>query len=153
MSLAIEQAWRGVKTGDGGPFGACIVKTPSLTVISKAHNTVLKDNDPTAHAEINAIRQACHRENSYWLKDCILFTTCEPCPMCLGAIYWARIPVVYFSCSRKQAADVGFDDNFIYEQFALPPEQRDIKFITLKNPQNALEVMQYWNSLNSKKVY
>jgi len=153
MSLAIAQAWQGVKNGEGGPFGACIIETTTFKVVSQAHNTVLKDNDPSAHAEINAIRQACRKKNSYWLEDCVLFTTCEPCPMCLGAIYWSRIPVVYFGCSRQEASDAGFDDKFIYEQIFLPIEQRSIKFISSKDTQNCLEVMLYWKSLNSKKVY
>ncbi len=153
MSVAIEQAWQAVRTGQGGPFGACIVDASSLEIVAKAHNSVLRDNDPSAHAEINAIRFACKSKGSFWLEDCILFSTCEPCPMCLGTIYWSRISAVYFDCSREDAADAGFDDSFIYEQIGLPFEQRKIKFVGLKNSQKSLDVMKYWKSLESKKVY
>ncbi len=153
MSVAIEQAWLAVKTKQGGPFGACIVDIKTHEIISKAHNTVLADNDPTGHAEINVIRKASQKKHTYWLTDCILFSTCEPCPMCLGAIYWARIPIVYFDCSRKDAADAGFDDSVIYEQISLPPERRKIKFFTSTDNKKSLEVMLYWKSLYSEKVY
>ncbi len=153
MSVAIEQAWQAVREGHGGPFGACVVEISGMEIISKSHNTVLLSKDPTAHAEINAIRKAAEYKKHYWLDDCILFSTCEPCPMCLGAIYWARLSAVYFDCSREDAADAGFDDSFIYEQISLPIDKRKIKFIASQDNSRSLEVMAYWKSLQTKKMY
>ena len=108
----------------GGPFGAVIVRKGE--VVAKAGNSVTLDNDPTAHAEINAIHKACKILNHFELKDCILYSSCEPCPMCLGAIYWARLGAVYFAASREDAEDAGFDDSYIYRELNAPPEKRVI---------------------------
>lgn len=112
MALAVEEARRGVEAGHGGPFGAVIVRNGE--VVARAHNTVLLTKDPTAHAEINAIREASQRLGRFDLGDCVLFTTCEPCPMCLSAILWARIPEVYEGATRRDAAEAGFDDEAFY---------------------------------------
>jgi guanine deaminase len=121
---AVRLAENNVKTGHGGPFGALVVRNDE--VIATGVNEVTRLNDPTAHAEVMAIRQACAKLGSYQLHDCELYTSCEPCPMCLGAIYWAHFKGYYFACTRDSAATAGFDDAFIYEQLHLKPESRTI---------------------------
>ena len=106
----------------GGPFGAVIVKDGKI--IATSGNTVTLDNDPTAHAEVSAIRAACAELGTFDLSGCEIFTSCEPCPMCLGAIYWAHLDKIYYGCSKKDAADAGFDDSMIYDELALPMEGR-----------------------------
>jgi guanine deaminase len=112
MQAAIEEAHTGVRQNDGGPFGAVIVK--NLEIIARGHNQVIKTHDPTAHAEIVAIRQATHLLKRFDLSDCEIYTTCEPCPMCFAAIHWAKMKKLYYGCTRKDAAAIGFDDEFIY---------------------------------------
>jgi len=129
MELAIQIAHENVIRSRGGPFGAVVVKNGE--VIGSAGNEVTSLNDPTAHAEILAIRRACQRLGSFQLTDCEIYTSCEPCPMCIGAIYWARPKAVYYACTREDAARAGFDDQFIYEQLALPVEQRRIPMAKL----------------------
>ncbi len=129
MQLAIDLATHNVESGKGGPFGAIIVKDGAI--ISKACNSVTSTNDPTAHAEVNAIREACNKLHTFDLAGCELYTSCEPCPMCLAAIYWARIDKVYVSANQHDAAEAGFDDAFLYTEFALPKEKRSIQPITL----------------------
>jgi guanine deaminase len=128
MLEAIRLAVENVKNG-GGPFAALVVKDGA--VIGSGVNQVTSTNDPTAHAEVVAIRSACRKLNSFELRDCEIYTTCEPCPMCLGATYWARPARVYYCSTRADAARVGFDDAFIYDQLELPPSQRAIPFIPL----------------------
>ena len=113
MEKANDLAEKNLKTNAGGPFGACIVKDNKI--IGKGNNTVLKDNDPTAHAEINAIRDACRKLNTYDLSGCTIYTTCYPCPMCLSAIIWANIDKVYYGNTKEDAEDIGFRDDFIYD--------------------------------------
>ncbi len=113
MKKAIVEAYVGINSEDGGPFGAIIVKDGQ--VIATGHNEVVANQDPTAHAEIVAIRKACKILNRFDLSDCSLYTTCEPCPMCYGAIHWARIPVVRYGATRDDAADIGFDDRLLYD--------------------------------------
>lgn len=113
MQAAIDESKKGVRNNHGGPFGAVIVR--SGKIVAKAHNTVLLSKDPTSHAEINAIRQASRKRGSFDLSGCELYTTCEPCPMCLAAIYWARIDKMYYGCTRDDAAKIGFDDARFYE--------------------------------------
>ena len=125
MELAIESAQEGINEEHGGPFGACVVHNGE--VVSVAHNTVLKDKDPSCHAEINAIRQACQHLGTHVLKDCELYTTAEPCPMCLAAIYWARIPKVYVGVDRNTAARYGFDDAFFYEELEKHSDEREVE--------------------------
>jgi tRNA(Arg) A34 adenosine deaminase TadA len=124
MKAAIELALAGVKSGKGGPFGAVIVKDGQI--IARGMNCVPSSLDPTAHAEVVAIRDACKKLKNFRLDDCELYTSCEPCPMCLAAIYWARIPKVYYAGTRADAAEVGFDDSLIYDEVALPIEERSL---------------------------
>jgi len=125
MQLAIDLAKDNVKKGFGGPFGAVIVKNGE--VIAQAANSVTSTNDPTAHAEVNAIRQACKKLNTFNLSGCEIYASCEPCPMCLSAIYWARIDKVYVAATKKDAADAGFDDEFIYKELDLPENKRQLR--------------------------
>ena len=129
MREAIRLAEEGMHGGRGGPFGCVIVRRGEL--VGRGNNRVTSLNDPTAHAEITAIRDACTRLGTFQLSDCELYTSCEPCPMCLAAIYWARIPVVYYANTRADAAAIGFDDDFIYQQIPLPPEQRRLAMRSL----------------------
>ncbi len=124
MKEAIELAIENVKTGKGGPFGALIVKNGVL--VASGTNLVTSTNDPTAHAEIVAIREACRALESFQLSGCELYTSCEPCPMCLSAMYWARPDRFFYAASREDAARGGFDDAFIYEEVTLPPDRRTI---------------------------
>ena len=114
MKLANECAEHGVSSGEGGPFGAVITDKDG-NIIAKGNNMVLKNNDPTAHAEVTVIREACKKLGTYDLSGCILYTSCEPCPMCLSAIIWANIKEVYYACTREDAGEIGFRDDVIYE--------------------------------------
>lgn len=124
LKLAIQLAEDNVKMGNGGPFGCVIVRKGEI--VATAVNSVTSSNDPTAHAEVKAIRKSCEKLNTYQLKECTIYSSCEPCPMCLGAIYWARPQAVYFAASRFDAADAGFDDEFIYREIAASFESRQI---------------------------
>lgn len=132
LNMAINLAKKSAKKNLGGPFGAVIVKGGK--VIAKAHNTVVPDSDPTAHAEINAIRKACKKLKNFELKGCTIYASAEPCPMCLGAIYWTRLKAIYYAADRKLSAKVGFDDTFIYQEFARPKNKRKIKIIKVDLP-------------------
>ncbi|WP_409304144.1 nucleoside deaminase [Peribacillus sp. SCS-155] len=125
MEMAIEAALDNVETSHGGPFGAVVVKDG--TIIAYGRNEVTAANDPTAHAEVQAIREACQKLNTFQLTDCEIYTSCEPCPMCIGAIYWARPKAVYYACTKEEAGHIGFDDDFIYKELSLPMERRSIK--------------------------
>ena len=133
LVMAFEVALQGVESGAGGPFGAVVVRGDD--VLASAHNQVVATNDPTAHAEIGAIRAACAVLNSFQLDDCELYASCEPCPMCLGAIYWARPAAVFFSATRNDAAQAGFDDAYVYEEIALPPEARTLPMTRVVHPE------------------
>ena len=122
LALAVEEALRGVAEGAGGPFGAVVVKDGE--VIATGRNEVTSTNDPTAHAEVVAIRAACRALGSFQLTDCDLYASCEPCPMCLGAIYWARPRAVFYAATRSDAAAAGFDDAFLYDDLPRPPSAR-----------------------------
>ncbi|WP_066391317.1 nucleoside deaminase [Neobacillus mesonae] len=124
MKIAVDVALENVLTNGGGPFGAVVVRNGQI--ISVGRNQVTTINDPTAHAEVQAIRAACHYMNDFQLTECELYTSCEPCPMCLGAIFWARLQKVYYACTKEDAAKIGFDDQFIYSQLDLPPDKRNI---------------------------
>ena len=124
MRQAIHLADEGMRGGRGGPFGCVIVRRGEI--VARGQNRVTSTNDPTAHAEVTAIREACTALGKFSLDDCELYTSCEPCPMCLAAIYWARIPQVFYGNTRADAAAIGFDDDFIYQQIPLPPDQRAI---------------------------
>jgi tRNA(Arg) A34 adenosine deaminase TadA len=129
MREAIKEAEAGMRDGRGGPFGCVIVRRGE--VIARGNNRVTSTNDPTAHAEITAIREACGKLKTFSLDGCELYTSCEPCPMCLAAIYWARIPELYYGNTRADAAAIGFDDDFIYQQIPLPPEKRALAMHSL----------------------
>src|SRR5271170_287812 len=124
MTRAIQLSIEGVQSGRGGPFGAVIVQEGKI--IAEGSNEVTSTNDPTAHAEVIAIRRACEKLGAFELKDCEIYTSCEPCPMCLGAIYWARLSRIYFACAAADASKVGFDDSLIYRELAAPLTQRKI---------------------------
>ncbi len=150
MRLAIEQAHRGMVNSEGGPFGAVVVKDGH--VIATGNNRVTSTNDPTAHAEIVAIREACCRLGSFQLEGCVLYTSCEPCPMCLGAIYWARPARVFFGCTRHDAAAIDFDDDFIYREIATPLHERRIEMTPLLR-EEALAVFAAWREKADKTPY
>lgn len=124
MREAIKEAEAGMRAGRGGPFGCVIVRRGEI--VARGNNRVTSTNDPTAHAEVTAIREACAKLGTFQLTDCELYTSCEPCPMCLAAVYWARIPTLYYANTRADAAAIGFDDDFIYREIPLPPEQRTL---------------------------
>lgn len=148
QSVSIARA--NVPTGKGGPFGAVIVRDGE--VLSAAGNCVLHDNDPTAHAEIVAIREACRKTGSYFLEGAEIYCSCEPCPMCLGAIYWAHISTVYYCADRHDAAAGGFDDSLIYEEIARAPDDRKISFIRL-DAEKGKEPFQTWINFQERKPY
>jgi tRNA(Arg) A34 adenosine deaminase TadA len=125
MREAVQLAEQGMRSGRGGPFGCVVVRRGEI--VGRGSNRVTSTNDPTAHAEVVAIRDACTKLATFQLTDCELYTSCEPCPMCLSAIYWARIPQVFYGNTRADAAAIGFDDDFIYQQVPLAPEARTVK--------------------------
>ena len=124
MREAIRLSEVAVRSGRGGPFGCVVVRAGK--VVGRGSNQVTSTCDPTAHAEVVAIRDACRALGTFQLADCTLFASCEPCPMCLSAVYWARIPTVFYANNRRDAAGIGFDDAFIYEQIPLPPGRRKV---------------------------
>jgi guanine deaminase len=150
MARAIQLAVENVRSGTGGPFGAVIVQDGNI--IAEAANQVTLTNDPTAHAEIVAIRQACQKLGLFELKDCELFTSCEPCPMCLGAIYWTRLSRIYFGCLAADASEVGFDDSFIYREIDLPHGGREIPMVQTMR-QEALAAFRAWRNKSNKIPY
>ena len=150
MRMAIELAEQNVKGSAGGPFGAVIVKDGK--VVASSANKVMQQNDPTAHAEISAIRLACIALETYYLEGCTIYTSCEPCPMCLGAIYWAHIDKIYFGNTKADAASIGFDDHFIYLELERPMNERKLQIIPLLRDE-ALSAFRLWKSSESKKDY
>jgi guanine deaminase len=148
MRQAIALAIENVRSGRGGPFGALVVKSDRL--IATGANVVTSSNDPTAHAEVMAIRNACRDLGTFQLSGCEIYTSCEPCPMCLGAIYWARPERFYFACTREEAAASGFDDAFIYSELNRPPEERTIRGHHLISDEGLLPFEQWMR--NSTKV-
>jgi guanine deaminase len=141
MRRAIELAQNGVDSNAGGPFGAVVVKDGEI--IAEGNNRVTSTNDPTAHAEVVAIRNACEKLNSFQLDGCTIYTSCEPCPMCMGAIYWARPAQVFYGCTREDAAAIGFDDQFIYDEIEKAMDERRMKIINLLRDE-AFIVFQNW---------
>ncbi len=150
MKEAIRLSKQNIKNGNGGPFGAVIVKDGKI--IASGTNCVTSSNDPTAHAEVVAIRNACKTLNTFQLDDCEIYSSCEPCPMCLGAIYWARPKKIYFAASRIDAAASGFDDSLIYDEIALPIEHRKIESEQLLQ-EEAKSVFDDWDNLANKIEY
>ena len=137
MNLAVQEAEYGVNNKEGGPFGAVIIKNNEI--VASSHNTVLLDNDPTAHAEVNTIRKACKKLNTYDLSDCILYTTSEPCPMCASAIIWSNIKTVYYGTDRKDVANIGFRDDFIYNY--LSGKEANVLNISQLDREKCLDVL------------
>ena len=148
MAEAIRLATENVSMRNGGPFGAVVVKNGEI--VGRGYNQVTATNDPTAHAEVMAIRDACKNLNSFQLDGCDLYTSCEPCPMCLGAIYWARPDKIYFGCTKEDAASIAFDDAFIYEELKVPLNERKIPMLPLSRDE-ALVAFQFWDN-NTKKI-
>src|SRR5690606_31797039 len=150
INRAIELSEKGMNSNAGGPFGAVIVKNDEI--IAEAFNQVTSSNDPTAHAEVVAIRKACKQLDSFQLDDCIIYTSCEPCPMCLGAIYWARPKAAYYACTKVDAAEIGFDDHFIYDEIDKNIENRNIKFINLEREEGR-KVFKKWETKKGRVDY
>jgi len=149
MRMAIRMSVENIERG-GGPFAALIVKNGE--VVSTGINSVAEENDPTAHAEINAIRSATQKLQRFKLTDCVLFTTCEPCPMCLGAVYWAGIPKIYYGNSREDAGKYGFDDSHIYQQIGMALDNRQVRFTRILGKE-AIEAFNYWDQKSDKIQY
>jgi len=150
MKRAIELAEKGMSNNAGGPFGCVIVKDGEI--ISEGYNSVTSTNDPTAHAEVVAIRKACEKLGSFQMEGCTVYTSCEPCPMCLGAIYWARPAKVFYAGSRGDAAAVAFDDQFIYDELNVGIDQRKIPFDQLLRKE-AQEVFAKWADKEDRTKY
>lgn len=150
MRRAIELAQEGIDANEGGPFGAIVVHDGRI--VGEGCNRVTSTNDPTAHAEVVAIREACRALGSFQLDGCTIYTSCEPCPMCLGAIYWARPARIYFACDRTDAAAAGFDDDFIYHEIALPFEERRIETLGLLRDEGR-RVFENWIAKPDKTKY
>ena len=148
MKIALSEATTGMLANDGGPFGAVILKNGE--VIARSHNKVLKTKDPTAHAEINAIREASAKLNSFDLSSCTLYTTCMPCPMCLGAIFWARIKTVYYGATEQDAARGGFDDHRFYEM--IRGDNDDVVLTQIDHEENA-ELFDEWLKKSDREIY
>ena len=150
MRKAIRLAQKGMKSNSGGPFGAVVVKDG--VVVGEGYNRVTSDNDPTAHAEIIAIRAACKNLKTFQLDDCVIYTSCEPCPMCLGAIYWARPKKVFYACTRQDAAEAKFDDQFIYDELELPMNKRKVDFENIIRNEG-LHLFDEWGQKSDKTAY
>lgn len=150
MKQAIELALDNVVDGKGGPFGAVIVKNGEI--IGKGSNHVTDTNDPTAHAEIVAIREAAQKIGSFSLEGCQIYASCEPCPMCLGAIYWARIDKIYYAATKDDALKSDFDDSIIYKELSLPKDKRSISSLQLMR-EEAVKVFEKWNESGNKIPY
>jgi len=150
MTFAANRAKKGILVFGTGPFGAVIVKNGA--VIAEAHNEVTSTNDPTAHAEVVAIRRACRKLKTFQLKGCDIYCTSEPCPMCMGAIYWSRLRKVFYACTNKDAAKVGFDDAYIYKEMRKKPSKRKLKFKQIKCKDAEL-LLKMWDELDNKIRY
>ena len=150
MRRAIELAQQGIDNGDGGPFGCVVVKNGEI--VGEGSNRVTSTNDPTAHAEIVAVREACDRLGSFQLTDCEIYTSCEPCPMCLGAIYWARPAAIYYAGTREDAAKAGFDDELFYSEIEKPNEERHLRMQQMLK-EGSQQVFQRWIAKPDKIEY
>lgn len=150
MRQAMQEAEMGMRGNRGGPFGCVIVRRGNI--VARGHNCVTSTNDPTAHAEVTAIREACRTLGTFSLDDCELYTSCEPCPMCLAAIYWARIPKVYYGNTRADAAVIGFDDDFIYREIGLPVGDRTVEMKPLLR-EEAQQTFRAWTTKADKIAY
>ena len=149
MRRAIELAEKSVENG-GGPFGAVIVKDDRI--VAEGNNMVTLNNDPTAHAEVSTIRIACEKLKTFDLRGCVIYSSCEPCPMCLSAIYWAHIDKIYYGCNKSDAKNIGFDDSFIYDEINLQPEKRSIPAKEYLR-EEALSAFRMWEDKEDKTEY
>ncbi|MGH9326199.1 MAG: nucleoside deaminase [Terriglobia bacterium] len=150
MSRVIELALENARTGTGGPFAALVLKEGKI--VGTGTNRVTSANDPTAHAEIVAIRDACTTLKTFQLTNCEVYSNCEPCPMCMGALYWARPARIFYAATRNDAADIGFSDAFIYDQLKLRISDRSLPMLQLMREQ-ALEAFRYWKQKPNKILY
>jgi tRNA(Arg) A34 adenosine deaminase TadA len=150
MDRAIELARIGMNQNHGGPFGCIIVKDGQI--IGEGHNRVTTSNDPTAHAEVVAIRDACKHLGTFQLTGCDVYTSCEPCPMCLGALYWARPDRIFYAANRSDASEAGFDDSFIYEEISVPASERSIITESIHRDK-ALKLFDEWEEKEDKLAY
>lgn len=150
MQEAIALSQKSIDQNDGGPFGCVIVKDD--VIIGRGHNMVTATNDPTAHAEVVAIRDACKTLHNFQLDGCEVYTSCEPCPMCLGAIYWARPKIIYYANSREDAATFGFDDSMIYDEMAADKDKRKIPIKSIAR-EDALKIFINWKNKEEKTSY
>lgn len=150
MKKAIELSLKNITLNEGGPFGAIIVKNDKI--IGEGNNQVTSKNDPTLHAEIVAIKNACKTLEDFSLDGCVLYTSCEPCPMCLGAIYWSRLDKVYYANTKEDAADIGFDDEFIYKELDLNKDKRKLPMEQMCR-EEAINVFRKWQAKEDKIEY
>lgn len=150
MQAAIELSQHGIDNNEGGPFGCVIVKDDKI--VGRGNNRVTSTNDPTAHAEVVAIRDACKNLGSFQLDDCEVYTSCEPCPMCLGAIYWARPKMIYYANNRQDAAEIGFDDSMIYDEMNAAIHERKIPVKAISRSE-ALKVFECWDYKTNRQNY
>ena len=150
MQEAIALSQKGVQNDEGGPFGCIIVKDDKI--VGRGNNKVTSTNDPTAHAEVVAIRDACKNPGTFQLDECEVYTSCEPCPMCLGAIYWARPKVIYYANNRQDAAEIGFDDSMIYDEISADIKHRKIPIIPLLRKE-AIKIFTEWKNKEDKTAY
>jgi len=150
LKQAVEQAFKGMRAGKGGPSGAVVVRNGQ--VIGEGHNTVLESLDPTAHAEVNAIRNACKKVKDYHLTGAVIYTNFEPCPMCLAAIYWADIRHIFYSAGRETARQIGFMDGFLYEEISRPMVEREMDYSRIKLTEMTLLVDE-WMNMKGKILY
>lgn len=150
MMEAIALSKKAIENDEGGPFGCIVVKNDQI--IGRGNNKVIIENDPTAHAEVVAIRDACKNLGTFQLEGCEIYTSCEPCPMCLGAIYWARPKVIYYANTRHDAAAIGFDDSLIYDEIVIDVDDRKIPSVNLCR-NDAFTIFEHWKSKEHKTVY
>ena len=150
MHEAFQEAFQGMRNNDGGPFGAVVVIEGKI--VGRGHNRVTSTNDPTAHAEVVAIRDACNYLKQFHLPEAIIYATSEPCPMCLSAIYWANIKTVYYCTDKYQVEEIGFSDKFIYDELALPKEQRALHIDRINLPEG-IDLFHEWMTKGDKTEY
>jgi guanine deaminase len=150
VDRVIELAIENVRSGQGGPFASVVVRDGAI--LAEGANLVTSTNDPCAHAEIVAIRRACQKLGSFELRGCEIYSSCEPCPMCLGAIYWARLARIYFAAAKEDASRAGFDDSFIYQEFSRRGDQREIQMMRIMN-HKALDPFRAWEQQPNKVPY
>jgi guanine deaminase len=150
MQIALDEAYKGMRNNEGGPFGAVIVKDGK--VIAQGHNEVIATNDPTAHAEVVAVRKAAKKLGRFDLSDCEIYSLCEPCPMCFAAVHWAKIKKLYYACTRQDAADIGFDDKFIYDVIKGVATRKQLTLVQIDRLEG-LKPFEEWSSKTDRVQY